>query len=261
MTGITDALTRDGFLGGRLMLWQPCQGYRAATDPVFLAAFVPARPGESALDLGCGVGAAGLCLARRVGSLDLHGLEIQPDYAALARRNAADNGLAMAVHEGDLRRPPAALRARVFDHVLMNPPYHPSDGPGSADPGRDRAHREGVAGLGDWIAAGLRRLRPGGSLAVIHRADRLGAILAGLEGPAGSIEVLPVAPRAGRAAGRVLVRARKGSRAPLRLYPAFTVHAGSTHVSDESDYTALASNVLRDMKELLLDARLGGTKE
>ena len=83
MTGITDALTRDGFLGGRLMLWQPCQGYRAATDPVFLAAFVPARPGESALDLGCGVGAAGLCLARRVGSLDLHGLEIQPDYAAL----------------------------------------------------------------------------------------------------------------------------------------------------------------------------------
>jgi len=256
-----DALTRDAFLGGRLNLWQPRTGYRAATDPVFLAAFVPARPGESVLDLGCGAGTAGLCLARRVGGLDRHGLEIQPDYAALARRNAAENDLAMTVHEGDLRRPPAALRARVFDQVLLNPPYHPATGAPATDAGRDRARREGEAGLADWIAAALRRLRPGGTVCVIHRAARLGGILAALEGPAGAIEVLPLAPRPGRPAGRILLRARKGNRAPLRLYPPLTIHAGSTHVRDESDYTAIASNVLRDMKEVLPDARLGGREE
>ncbi len=35
-----DDLTDDAFLGGRLQLWQPISGYRAATDPVLLAASV-----------------------------------------------------------------------------------------------------------------------------------------------------------------------------------------------------------------------------
>ena len=215
-----DGPTRDGFLDGRLALWQPRDGYRAATDPVLLAAFVPARPGERVLELGCGTGAAALCLAARVGGLELHGLELQPAYAALARRNAEDNRLALTVHEGDLRRPPAALRALAFDHVLANPPFHPKGATGAADPGRDAAHREGEAGLADWIDAGLRRLRPGGRLVLIHRTARLGAILAGLEGRAGAVELLPLAGREGRPAERVLVRARKGRRAPLDASPA-----------------------------------------
>ena len=101
-------LTRDAFLDGRLRLWQPRRGYRAATDPVLLAAFTPAWPGQRVLELGCGAGAAALCLAVRVPGLDLHGLELQAAYAGLARRNAAENGLALEVHEGDLRHPPAA---------------------------------------------------------------------------------------------------------------------------------------------------------
>ena len=152
-------LSCDAFLDGRLRLWQPRRGYRAATDPVLLAAFVPARPGERVLELGCGGGTAALCLGRRVPGLELHGLELQPAYAELARLNAAENGLALAVHEGDLRRPPAALRRLVFDHVLANPPFHPPPATGADDPGRDRAHREGEAGLADWIAAGLAAAR------------------------------------------------------------------------------------------------------
>ena len=79
-------LSDDKFLMGRLRLLQPLRGYRAATDPVLLAAACPATPGQSVLDLGCGAGAAALCLATRVPGLALAGLEVQPEYADLAAR-------------------------------------------------------------------------------------------------------------------------------------------------------------------------------
>ena len=133
-----DDLTHDAFLCGKLHLWQPRRGYRAATDPVLLAAACPALPGQSVLDLGCGVGAAALCLAARVPDLRLFGLEVQPDYAALAQRNAAENGIAMQVECGDLADMPPALRIG-FDHVIANPPYYPRGGTHSPIAGRDMA--------------------------------------------------------------------------------------------------------------------------
>lgn len=243
-------LSEDGFLGGRLRLRQPRAGYRAAIDPVLLAAFTPAAPGESVLELGCGAGVASLCLGARVGGLALSGIEAQPGYAALARANAAANGVAFTVHEGDLRRPPPELRALSFQHVIANPPYYSERAATApADPGRRAAHVE-EAGLGDWIDAGLRRLRPGGWLTLIHRAERLGALLAGLEGRAGSILVLPVAPRPERPAGRVLVRARKGAAGPLRLAPPFVVHAAESHGADAGRYGPLAERILRESASL-----------
>lgn len=251
MAFAADALTADSLLDGRVRLAQPRVGYRAAIDPVLLAAFVPAAAGERVLDLGCGAGAAVLCLAARVAGLDLHGLEIQPDYAALARRNAADNAVALTVHEGDVRRPPPALRALSFDQVLANPPFHGPAAAAAPDPGRDRALREGAAGIGDWIDAGLRRLAPGGILALVHRPDRLGPILAALDGRAGGVEILPVAPRAGAAAARLLVRARKGSAAPLRLWPPLTLHEGDGAGARPARYSDAAQAVLRGMEPLV----------
>jgi tRNA1(Val) A37 N6-methylase TrmN6 len=238
-------LTRDGFLDGRLMIWQPRDGYRAAIDPVLLAAFVPAESGENVLELGCGAGTAVLCLGRRVEGLALHGLEIQPTYAALARRNAAENGIALTVLEGDVARPPPELRAASFDHVLMNPPFHPSGSAPARDTGRDTAHREGEAKLADWLDAGLRRLRPGGRLAIIHAPARLGEILAALSGRAGSIDILPVSPRPGAPARRILVSARKGRGGEIRLWPAFTLHEEASHSPAASSYSRAASSILR----------------
>ncbi len=259
MSSDPGAWSLDGFLGGRLRLWQPREGYRAATDPVLLAAFVPARAGETALDLGCGVGTAALCLAVRVPGIELHGLEIQAHYAELARRNGPENGIALRVHEGDLRAPPAELRALTFHHVLMNPPFHRADAAtGARDAGRDTAHREEGADLAAWIAAGLRRLRPGGSVTVIHRMERLPEILAALNGPAGGIEALPVAAREGRPAGRVLVRARKGSGAPFTLFAPLTIHSGNEHMRDGDDYTDIAKKILRDASAILPNTRLSG---
>lgn len=237
--------TLDGFLGGRISLWQPHHGYRAATDPVLLAAAVPARPGQSALELGCGVGTASLCLLSRLPGLSVTGIERQADYADLARRNAADNHLDLTVLTADLASLPAELRGHEFDHVLANPPYfRPDGGTPARNPGREGALREDTP-LTLWIDAGLRRLRPGGWLTMIHLAERLGEILALLPPRAGSVSILPVAPRPGRAANRVLVRARKGGKAPLRLLAPLILHDGVAHLSDGDDYTATARAVLR----------------
>ena len=239
-----DQLSDDKFLNGRLRLWQPLRGYRAATDPVLLAAACPAVAGDNVLDLGCGAGAAALCLATRVSGLKLAGLEVQPAYAELARRNAARHGIDMEVAEGDLRAMPVALR-RDFDHVICNPPYYPAGGTPSPVAARAIAMQVEEVPLGLWITTASQRLRPGGWLTMITGADALPLLLANL-GKLGSASVLPLAARTGHPAKRVILRARKGGKAPFRLLPPFVLHHGPTHDGDRECYTHEASGILRD---------------
>lgn len=242
MTETAD-VTCDVFLGGGLRIWQPRHGYRAATDPVFLAAATSARAGERVLDLGCGVGVALLALGHRVGGLSLTGVEWQPAYAALARRNAAENSIDAWIVQADLTDLPPPLRLG-FDHVMANPPYFPPSAPAAREPGRAAALREETP-LVDWIDVALRRLVPMGTLTMIHRAERLPEILRALEGRAGAIAVRPLAARTGRAAGRVIVQARKGARGRFRLLAPMVVHAAAVHGVDRDDFTDLAEAILR----------------
>ena len=237
-------LTEDAFLGGRLRLRQPARGFRSGLDAMLLAASVPARPSESALELGCGAGAAILALGTRVPGLTLAGLELQPAYAALARDNAALNALSLEVLEGDVAAPPPELRARAFDHVLLNPPYYDRAASTRAeDPGRDLAHG-GPAALPAWLALAARRLRPGGTLTLIQRAARLPEVLAALPASLGSGELLPLAPRAGHEPRLILVRAKKGGRAPFRLLFPLPLHDGPSGL-DGKDFAPWAVGVLR----------------
>lgn len=253
MTFAEAALSRDDFLGGQIKIWQPKQGYRAATDPVFLAASVTASAGQSVLELGCGAGVGLACLCKRVVGLDAHGLEIQPAYAGLARRNSADNELGFTVHDGDLLHMPDTLRQKTFDHVFANPPfYNPLASSAPSDTGRDTAHREGDAKLADWIYIGLKRLKPRGYITIIHRTERLTDILSALQGKAGGVRILPLTSRAGRDAGRVIVQARKGSAEQLRLLAPFIIHAQNMHAEDEGGYSTLARNILRNTQPLVL---------
>jgi tRNA1(Val) A37 N6-methylase TrmN6 len=244
-----DGLTRDAFLGGRVQAWQPARGYRAGTDPVLLAAACPARPGETVLELGCGAGVAGLCLAARVTGLSLTGVERQPDYAELARRNAREAGVDYRVLTADIAALPQELRRLSFDHVIANPPfYRPGAGTSAGDEGREAALRENTA-LPVWTAVAAARLAPGGWLTMIQAAERLPDLLAALD-RFGSVSVLPLQARTGREAGRVILRARKGGRAPFRLLPALVLHEGERHLRDGEDFAPVVAAVLRDAAAL-----------
>ncbi len=242
-------VSEDRLLGGRVRLRQPKGGYRVAIDPVLLAASIRARPGERLADLGCGVGAAALCLLVRLPGIEVVGLEIQDELAALARANASANGLgeAFRVFAGDVRDPPPALAAGSFDQVLCNPPYHrAAAGRPPSSPGRALASQETGTRLEDWIESSLRLLRHKGRLTFIHRADRLDELYAALAGRAGGIDLLPLWPDRKRPAKRVIVTARKGVAAPGRLLQGLVLHG------PDGAFTAEATAILRQAAPLAI---------
>ncbi|WP_171183919.1 tRNA1(Val) (adenine(37)-N6)-methyltransferase [Ruegeria sp. HKCCC2117] len=243
-------LTRNNFLGGRVRLLQPEAGYRAGVDPVFLAASVPARTGQSVLELGCGAGAAILCLSARVPGLKLTGVELQPAYADLARRNAEMNGVDLDLVEADLTALPTAIRQRQFDHVIANPPYYRAGAHSRAnDTGRSIALGEDTP-LQDWISVAAKRLAPQGYLHMIQKAERLPDMIVACTGRLGSVEVLPLSARTGREAELVILRARKGGRAAFRLHAPLILHKGERHEMDGESYTEQVSAVLRQAAPL-----------
>ncbi len=225
----TPASTTTGALiGGRVHFEQPAQGYRAAIDPVLLASAVKLARG-SVLELGAGAGAATLCLAHRQPGLTILAVEIDHDMAALARRNVARNEMTSRVEilVADVADLPVSLSGR-FDAVFFNPPFDPAarSSP-SPHPDKRRAHAEGAATLGDWIAAAHRALKPRGLVHLIHRADRLADLLAALLPRFGDIETIPLWPRAGEAAKRVIVRAQRDARGPCVLSSGLVLHEAS----------------------------------
>ncbi len=243
------SLTDDAFLGGALSVLQPARGFRAGTDSVLLAASVPAEPGSRLIEPGMGAGVAALCLARRVEATHITGLEIEPALATLARRNAARNGMEerIAVLEGDVATAPAGLERASFDHAFVNPPFH-EDGKSlpAADEGLDRARRGEPGLLSLWLDFCLDHVRDGGTVSVIQRAERLATILSVLETRAGALRVLPLWPRRGVAAKRIIVCAKKGARAPLALLPGLVLH------EEDGRYTPEAEAILRHGAPLLL---------
>ena len=229
-----------------MTLKQPVNGYRAGVDPVLLASAVPATPNQSVLELGCGTGAALLCLASRVSDLTLHGVEMQAYYADLCRENAASNRIAATIHTTDLRDLPSPLREATFDHVIANPPYFDrSAGNPSKSTDKDIAFGGNTA-LRDWIDTAARRLKPKGYLTIIIKAHRMMDVISAIDTRLGSVVVTPICGRIGRDADRILVSARKGGRAAFRLATAVPLHEGATHIADGEDYRTEISNVLRN---------------
>jgi tRNA1(Val) A37 N6-methylase TrmN6 len=223
--------TEDAVLGGRLVLRQPKRGHRFGHDAILLAAATDARPGDTAVDLGAGVGTAGLALAHRVPKLTVALVEVDPMLARLARENAARNALAdrVQVAARDVNASAqdfadAGLPPECAEHVLMNPPFNdPVRQNASPHAGRRHAHTASSDTLARWIGRAESLLAQSGILTVIWRADGLADVLTAL-GRFGDVAILPVYPRPDAAAIRILVRAIKGSGAPLAVLPGLTLN-------------------------------------
>jgi tRNA1(Val) A37 N6-methylase TrmN6 len=239
----TPSTTFDSVLGGRITLHQPALGYRVAIDPILLAAACAAEPGERVVDLGCGVGTAALCLARRVADVQCSGVDLQSDLTDLATRNAQEIGLADRVSfvAGDILDRALAIYAKPADHVIVNPPYlkrgaaTPSENPIKA-----LANIEGDADLAAWVAAAAKAARPGGAITFIHRADRLPELLALLGSRCGGIAILPLHPKTGAAAHRAIVTGRLDQRLPAILLPGLVLHEA------DGSFSPTLQAILRD---------------
>jgi tRNA1(Val) A37 N6-methylase TrmN6 len=216
-----------------LRLRQPKSGHRAGHDAMLLAAATPARSGDRVVDLGAGVGAAGLAVAKRVAGVKLVLVEIDAALAALARGNAAANAIAADVIVLDVSSEASAFAAAGLapdsvDVVLMNPPFNdPTRHRVSPDRGREIAHVATAATLESWIHASRRILKSGGVLALIWRADGLAEVLAALDRGFGSLKILPVHGDPAMPAIRVLIRATKGGKAPAQIHAALVLNDGS----------------------------------
>lgn len=227
----------DHLLGGRVVLHQPRHGYRAAIDPVLLAAAIPAEAGQTVLDVGSGTGAAALCLAARVPECRITGIDFDPEALDHAAESAAASGLAhrCEFRVADIADGWSALKLPAFDHVMTNPPYLPAErGNPSPLPARRNANVEAGVGFSAWVDFCLTALKPKGRISAILRADRVHEAMSALGAKAGEITLFPLWPKADRAAKRVLVSARKGLRSPACVAPGLVLHDAAGRFTPEA---------------------------
>jgi FkbM family methyltransferase len=247
------AQSNDAFLGGRLVVAQPLHGYRAGLDAVLAAAAVPV--GSTVLDVGAGVGVIGLCVATRLAMAQVTLLEAQTALVAMATANIVRNGLSqrVSVIGADILDRSSALRLLglapdSFDHVVSNPPFD-TEGQGRRPPNdvKARSHQMPAGQLAHWGRVMARYCSPGGTATMIHRADQIAGVLAAFDGRFGAVRVLPVAPRSGAPATRIIVQGVKGSRAPLVLLADLVLHQPDGH-----GFSAPVQAILRDGAALQL---------
>ncbi|PHS26879.1 MAG: methyltransferase [Robiginitomaculum sp.] len=240
------------FLGGQIKTRQ-AEGYRAGLDAVLLAAAVQIKPGGRALELGCGVGTALLCAAHHNKDAHFIGLEKHQNVLDVAHQNITRNNAQdrVEVIQGSVRNPPETLRSDNFDQVFLNPPYF--DDPSALrrpKTGKDTAFINDGLTLKDWIDTALRLTRAKGYITLIQRADRLDDCLAGFYGRAGDIRILPIAPRAGAAAHRIIIRARRNIKTPLVILSALVIHEA------ERSFTPKAEAIMKGQTQINLDPKV-----
>lgn len=233
-------------LNKRVALAQPEEGFRTCIDGVLLAAACPITEGQSVLDLGCGVGSAGLCVMERVAGTALTGIDVLPEVIELAKHNALLNKVKERAHFKciDIRD----FEGMDFDHVICNPPFFEA-GAHAPSPSAAKATAMGFGeddmDLKDWVDCAFRSIKGTGSLSIIHRADAIDDIILAMGKRFGDTEIIPLWPKAGKEAKRVIIRARKHRKGAARIHSGLIVH------NDDGSYSDEAEAVLREAKALL----------
>jgi len=229
--------TVDSFFRGGFVLVQPASGaHRAGMDALVLASALPSDFSGRVADFGAGAGAAGLAVAARLPDTKVCLIEKAPEMARFAAETLAhaDNAalaprLSLLVADVSLRgqaRHGAGLEDRSCDAVIMNPPFNdPRDRRASADLKR-LAHAAEPDVFESWLRSAAAMLTPNGLVALIARPESLTHILAALSRRFGGAQIVAVHSDASEPAIRVIVRARRGSRARTALLPPLVLRDG-----------------------------------
>lgn len=233
--------TDDAFLGGKLQILQPKKGFRAGVDSVFLAASLPVKPGDKIVEAGTGPGVAALCLLARMPGIHLTGMEREPASAALARENAARNGLALKVIEADITGHTLPL-GQGFDHGFANPPWFENHAATHSPHAlKARAHALEAGGLALWVANLGKLIEPQGSLTFIHRWQEAPAITTLMQANGfGAVRIKPIAARADEPPIRAIVRGLKVKAGQVETLESFVLHEGPSN-----SFTQQAEAILR----------------
>lgn len=229
----TQNITIDDFLGGLIKLKQSQSGYRATSDAVMVAAAVPAKEGETILDVGCASGIVGLCIGARVPNLQLTGVEIQSELVGFARENAALNGQNMTIVEADISKAVPELHGVQFHHVVTNPPFY-TETPARQSRQVETAYKQ-VVPLKKWIDFCLRHLRAKGTFTIIHRSESVPEILSLLNGRLGGIRLIPIWPKQGVKPKRIIIQGIMNSKKPFEIHTGFVMHHHDDTRTDEAE--------------------------
>lgn len=235
--------TNDYLLNKKIKIFQPANGYRASTDAVFLSSLIAkVKKAESILDVGSGTGAISLCLAERFKeqNIQITGIELQPDLAELSNLSAKANGFDnfLKYINADIRTKIKELEPCSFNHVITNPPYTEHDMP-SPNPSKALAHNHHEFSLEEWIKFCIKMLKPQGWFYMINRAEAVDEILSVIHGKMGNICIIPLYSKTGQDAKRVVITARKDSKAPAVIKQGMVTH------TENGEYTQTAHKILR----------------
>ncbi|GHT93474.1 methyltransferase [Alphaproteobacteria bacterium] len=215
-------LTKDYVLKGRVSLLQPKYGYRVAVDPFVLSSFVNVRDGQSVLDVGCGVGAISLILKLKNPFAQITAIDVDRDICDICMRNSEENSLDIDIINVGIENFHKNHRNNLFDHVVTNPPFFNKKSTRVSDL-KLLANFETIE-LSDWVSCCLKNLKNGGMFYIIHHASRISDILLSLAKKAGATEIIPIFPKDGQDAIRVIVKCKKGSMESTRITSGLILH-------------------------------------
>ena len=238
-------------LNKKLALHQAPEGFRTSMDSVMLAAACSAKSSDNILDLGCGVGSAGLCAIYRTGA-SLTGIDIQQDHIELAKKNARAND--MEDRTTFICDDVKTAQMETFNHIICNPPYMDAGTHlQSPSPAKAKAmgYTEEDITLQDWVRCAHRHIKGQGSLTMVHDAGQADNIIHALYGKSGGkrfggVEIIPIYSRHDTPAKRVIIRAYKHKKSKATLYSGIIMH------EENGDYTKEADNILRHAAPLFL---------